>query len=295
MRLNNEPLFISVMIGIFLFLILLFTASVIYNSYHKNTRFFKDNPDEWLLHGFHKKIYSAFFRNQEADEIAVRLGLNMEEYHKNCRLLRILPDAEGLVSSYLYGIFFLLTGIIFGLYFNTLFMLIGLLLFYFFAQYKFQRIKHRADELKQQVKKELPQFLELLKTELAVGFPVDEAIRLLSMKYDSLLSKEFLESLNEVKLGVSGWQTALEKVAEKYELDILSDFVMDLTMAFNKGISVTQAVSVKAMDIKRKYYLDMKERAGRTENMILLPITLCQFIPMFLYILLPVFSMVQGL
>ncbi len=47
-----------------------------------------------------------------------------------------------------------------------------------------------------------------MQSELIVGMPIENAIYIIAEKFDSLLSREFLEAMNEMELGISGWQQA---------------------------------------------------------------------------------------
>ena len=287
-EIRNQAAFISTILGISIFLLIIVIAACIYNSMIKNTREKKNNPNEWLFHNFSQKMYGAFFGNKDPDEAAISLGLKIEDYYKNCELLGIEANVKKIVINYIYGFMYFLLSCVFAMFFNALFIIVGFILFFLFSKYDLSHTKSKADDMRIQVKKELPQFLELLSTELEIGMPVDKAISVLSEKYDCLLSKEFLHSLNDVKLGgTGGWQAALESVASKYEIDLLSDFVLDITVAFDKGVSVAQSVRTKTKDIKQKHFFDLKEQAGKTENTILIPIALLQFVPMLVFVLLP--------
>ena len=294
-EIRNEAAFISVLVAIAIFMFIIILAIFIYNNMIKNTRHYKSNPEDWLFNAFDDKMYSAFFGNKDPDEIAIKLGIKIEEYYKNCNLIRIKADSKKIVINYIYGLLLFLFFCVFAMFFNTLFIIVGFIFFFIFTKYNIETVKSKAEQMRNQVRGELPQFLELLSTELEIGLPVDKAISLLSQKYDCLLSKEFLETLNDVKLGgYGGWQSALEKVAVKYEIDTLSDFVLDITVAFDKGISVANSVKTKTMDIKHKHFLDIKEKAGKIENTILIPIALLQFVPILIFVLLPTLMAVSN-
>lgn len=296
MEFRNKALFISIMIGIAIFLFLIVVISAVYNNAIKNTRYARNNPKEWLFYKFNDKLYEAFFGRKDEDEVAVRLGIKVEDYYKNCELIKETPNVKDLIIKYIYGIIILILSVFAGILFNPLFVLFGLCAFYCFTLIPAERVKSKAQDMRQQVESELPQFLDLLCTELEIGLPIDTAIEVLSRKYDGLLSQEFLEALNDAKLGgAGGWQAAIEKVATKYEIEILSDFVLDIIVAFNKGISVAKSVKDKTRSIKQKHTYSVKERAGRSENIILLPITLLQFVPMLVFMLLPSLATVSGL
>lgn len=145
--------------------------------------------------------------------------------------------------------------------------------------------------MKEQVAAELPRFLDILQTELIVGLPIETSIYIICEKFDSLISREFLEALNEMELGISGWQQALEKVAAKYDIETLSDFVLDVSTSYMKGVSITDSVVRKTKEVKETHLLNIKERAGKATNTMLIPMAIFQFIPLIVLIMFP--TMIQ--
>jgi len=290
---RNEVLTISILFCVAAFLFIISLASIIYGKQIKRTRQSKNNPNEWLLYNLSNKLYSAIFGKSDPDKIAMKLGVKLEEYYKNCLIIDTVPCIERLIVEFISGIFLFSVSVILGILINPIILIMGGLFSLYLCVYRTMEVKTKAEKRKIQIRKELPQYLELLSTELQVGINIDKAIILLSEKYNCLLSEEFLKSLNDVKLGrVGGWQLALERVATKYECDILTDFVLNVITAFNKGVSITNSVAMKTKDIKQKYLLDLKEEAGRTENTILLPIAILQFIPVIVFVLIPSLVMI---
>lgn len=284
---NKEALMISVVIGAALFLIILSISTVIYQSNIKNTRYFKEHPDDWFFYKFSDKVFNALFGITEPEDVALKMGIDVEEYYKNCMVVGVEADIRGIVTDYIYGFLALIVFLLMTVFINPFFFIIGLSVTYIFMKRKRVTVKSKAESMREQIKAEFPRFLGLLSTELEVGLPIDTAIYLLSHKYDSLISKEFLKSFNDMKLGAVGWQGALYQISVKYSIDDFSDFVMDVTTAFNKGTSISEAVKERTREVKTKRLYDVKEKAARTESMILIPIAICQFIPMIAFILLP--------
>ena len=290
---NNAALFISILVGVFLLLFIIGIAALIYQNKWKNTRFKRENPDDWLLYRFGDKVYGAIYGNKYPEDVATRMGIDIDEYVRNCKILDIEPNIKGLIIDYLYGFIFLGFNIIFGILFHPLFYVSGISILYMFMMKKRSAVKGKATEKRNMVARDFPRFLSLLSAELDVGLPIDTAIAIISRKFDSVISEEFLMSLNDVNLGVAAWHETLYKIAEKYELDMLSDFVMDVTAAFNKGVSIVEIVKMRVKDTKDKRLYQVKERAAKAENEILIPIALFQFIPMLVFILVPTLMSVK--
>ena len=67
---------------------------------------------------------------------------------------------------------------------------------------------------------------------------------------------------------------------------------MDLTTSYRKGVNVATSVTREAEEVKKKYILDIKERAGKTTNLILIPIAIFQFIPLIVFLMFPAITSV---
>lgn len=288
---NKDALMASVIIGTAIFMIVIAAAAVQYQKTVQSPR--KGKSDEWLFHDFYLKVYGAVFGMKDPDVIALKIGINIEKYYKSCRLTRTKPNTKHLIVNHLYGFAILFVSALFAVLWNFVALIAGAVLFICFVYIEQYELDKKADEMRNQVANELPRFLDLLQTELQVGLPIETAIYILCNRLDGLLSKEFLEALNEMELGASGWQQALENVASKYNVDTLSNFVMDVTTAYSKGVSVADSVSRKAKDIKTTHLLNIKERAGKATNTILIPIAIFQFVPLLAFLMIP--AMVQVL
>lgn len=284
---QKQALLLAIIVGVAIFLIILAISTVIYQNNIKNTRFYKEHPDDWFFYRFSDKVFNALFGITEPEDVALKLGIDVEEYYKNCMVVGIEANIRGIVTDYIYGFLSLLFFMILTFVISPFFFVIGLSITYIFMKRKRVTVKSKAESMREQIKGEFPRFLGLLSTELEVGLPIDHAIYLLSHKYDSLISREFLISFNDMKLGAVGWQGALYQISTKYSIDDFSDFVMDVTTAFNKGTSITEAVKERTREVKTKRLYDVKEKAAKTESLILIPIAICQFIPMIAFILLP--------
>lgn len=282
---NSTALFISILIGLGAFLFLIFLASLFYRT--------KDNTD-WLLHNLNEKMYSAFYGDRDKEEVAVKKGLNLEKYYRDCDIAGEPYNLAKMIMDINYGVVFLILFVAVGIVTGKVLLFIpGCLLFLYTTFYEQVRLDNIVKRKKSQIQEELPRFLDLLQSELQVGITTEMAICMLCSKFNGLLSREMMDSLNEVKLGLHGWTKALEKVAAKYEIEILSDFVLDITTAYDKGVSVAASVTRMAKDIHTTYLLNAKERAGKSTNTILIPIAVFQMLPMLAVLIIPILSEIQ--
>lgn len=95
-------------------------------------------------------------------------------------------------------------------------------------------------------------------------------------------------------MGASGWQQAMEDVAARYDEETLSDFVLNVSTSYTKGVSIAATVSRKAEDIRETHVLAVKERAGKVTNTILLPMAIFQLMPMIVFLIIPILSELTG-
>lgn len=282
---NKNAFIVAILIAFAVFVIIIAVASIQYQKAINMSRSSKDN--EWLFHDFYLKVYSAIFGYKDPDEVALMIGIKIEKYYISCKLTQTVPNTKRLVVHHIYGFIILLISALFAILWNFLALLIGITVFLYFVYSEQSRLDKKAEEMRFQVASELPRFLDLLQTELQIGLPIETAIYILCTRLDGLLSREFLEALNEMEMGTSGWQQALENVASKYNVDTLSNFVMDVTTAYSKGVSVSASVTRKAKDIKSTHLLNIKERAGKATNTILIPIAIFQFLPLLAFLMIP--------
>lgn len=288
---QKQALFISLCMGAAILIFIIFLTAMQYSKSNKHSVYGKNNPDDWLFHNFYLKVYSAFFGIKEPEDVAIKLGINIEKYYKNCQLTRTRPNAKRLIVNTIYGFAAFLVSILLSLLVSPVFAALGVFLFFYLVFFEQQRLNNKAEEMKEQVAAELPRFLDILQTELIVGLPIETSIYIICEKFDSLISREFLEALNEMELGISGWQQALEKVAAKYDIETLSDFVLDVSTSYMKGVSITDSVVRKTKEVKETHLLNIEERAGKATNTMLIPMAIFQFIPLIVLIMFP--TMIQ--
>lgn len=295
-----SAILISLLLGIFLCTLLIAVASIRYEAETK------DNPnkkeDEWLFSDFGEKFYDAFLSETDPLNAIKQFGINPEAYINDCNLLRIEPNPKRLAAHCFFGLLFLgmCLIIIFVCFIlnipcnATVLFIAGLIVFVFSISYEKIMLNRKTEDLKYQIQCELPDFLDLLSTELSIGMPIENAMMVLAKKVDNQLSREFLDAMSRMQLGATNWLQAMEDVALRYDVEMLNDFVSKVSMAYSKGISVASTVEQEAKDIKNSHLLSVKERAGKMTNQILVPIAVLQFIPLLVFIMLPAMLQMKG-
>lgn len=281
----QHPIMIAILFGLSIFFFILFFAAWIYDK--SNQRMVKKDNNDWLFYHFNEKFYDAIFEDKLPEEVLPKLGIDTEEYYENCKLADQTPDPKGLAVRCVYGFLVLIISLLLTVV-SPFFFFFGVAVCAFCCMGEKMTLKRIAEDKRYQIQCELPDFLDLLSAELAVGLPIEQAIGILTSRLDNLISKEFNWAFSNMELGAGSWLQALEVIALKYNVEIFNDFVSKISVAYEKGIPIDQTVRQEAMDIKQSHLMSIKDRAGKMTNTILLPIAIFQFVPMIAFIMIPV-------
>jgi len=281
--------FIAFLVFFALFLIVLFIGVIAYELGSRRRSLSSEGKDDWLFYKFSERMYEIFFSGKDEDEVAASLGIKVDQYLRNCDITKTKPDVHGVIINFLYSIILGFLCIVMALFTTILFVPAGLGIFFTLLYYKQIKMNKEAEEKRLKITEELPRFLDLLQSELQAGLEPEQAIYLLCSKLgdDMLLAGEFRDAFSSMHIGAERWDEAISKTAEKYDVDLLSDFVMNIVTAYRRGVPITELVVRLNKDIKQSYVLSMRERSDKMTNTILIPITLLQFMPMLVFTMFP--------
>lgn len=254
-----------------------------------------DSSEEKLFDHWAKKTYYSLTKKRP-EYIAKKIGINAEKYYKNCNITKIVPDLEGAVVkstlSFITAIYSLVVGAVSGIWYISA---IASLIFFLFALFPIKRMDDSANRIRTQIIEEMPRFLDMMQTALYINLPVEEAIKITAKHLKgTVLADEFSMTMAEMQMGVYDWQSALEQMSQKYEIDIFSDFVLDIVTAYDKGIPIYDVVVRENKEIKQTNLLTLKENASKLNSTILLPITLFKLIPLIAIIGIPIVMQLRG-
>lgn len=171
-----DALSISILLGIAIFLFIIFISAIFYNLEHKGTRYASEHPDDWLFHDFDSKMYSAIYGYEKPDTVANKFGIKTEKYYQSCSLVRKQPDMKRMVMRYTYAIILLTICGVLSIVSSMYFMPCGILGFFILVGYEQMTLNAKAESMKAQIADELPRFLDLLQAELQIGMPIENAM-----------------------------------------------------------------------------------------------------------------------
>lgn len=294
MEITAYPAVISILVVISIITLTVLCSDLIYRKIMRSRKLNRESENQSLFSDFHLVIYDAFFGQKAPEDVAEKFGINAEKYYHDCQTAGCKADLKKLIAKYIYGIILIVSGIISGILINIipaiLFSGNGICI----MLTEKSRISSRAEKKQNEIEQNIPDFLDLLKTELEVGVPVEIAVHNICEKKDDLLSREFFRTMKEMQLGASDWCSALEAMADRYNVDSLTEFVLETTTAYRNGTSIAGAVRRKSESIRKSYLLSVKEKAGKATNTVLLPMTLCQIIPMIIFLMIPTMLQAMG-
>lgn len=294
MAITAYPAVISILVVISIITLTVLCSDLIYLKIMRSRKLNRESENQSLFSDFHLVIYDAFFEQKAPEDVAEKFGINAEKYYHDCQTAGYKADLKKLIAKYIYGIILIVSGIISGILINIipaiLFSGTGICI----MLTEKSRISSRAEKKQNEIEQNIPDFLDLLKTELEVGVPVEIAVHNICEKKDDLLSREFFRTMKEMQLGASDWCSALEAMADRYNVDSLTEFVLETTTAYRNGTSIAGAVRRKSESIRKSYLLSVKEKAGKATNTVLLPMTLCQIIPMIIFLMIPTMLQAMG-
>lgn len=278
-----RPELIAFLFGLLILLILFFILSLLYDRQLRLQKV----KDDWPFGNWNEKVYELCFGNKTPETMIRYTGVRLSEYLSDCRVAGKEADLTRLCVHYVYGNVLGITGLLLGLFSSLLFAFAGVFLYCYFCLIEVRLVRKQAENKRKQIEMELPRFLDLLRTELNVGLPIEKAIYVICERTDTLLSREFFLALRKMEFGASEWGDAMEMIAAKYNVDALSSFVLHVVTAYRKGVSVANAVEREYREIHKTMVLNVRDRAEKTKTAALLPMFLLHLLPMIAFISLP--------
>lgn len=248
--------------------------------------------DAWLFSDFQHKIYREIFHDKKPELIAPSFRIDVAQYYRDCGISGEIPDLMNVIVFRIFGLLALLVGaalFFVDVYFACLFILYAVIM----ILYPTSRMHTGAEEKKNEFESCIPRYLDLLQAALEV-MPIEQAIRQSAERIDSLLSRELLDALGDVTLGASNWREALEDVARRYQIDMFSELVLDINVAYEKGIDILDPIKRKKKEYMETYLQHKKEKMMRIKSKILFPIVIFKIFPVLGFLLVPVIVQLQN-
>lgn len=274
---------IAVSTGLVVFLIILLIATAI--SSENVTLIQKEKV---TVNNLCDKVFKS-----DLEIVAHKMGIATDKYIFNCNVLGIKPKIALVIFTRIIAILIFVIGMAMTLVISNTYakIFIGLIsvavtAIVFIAPTS--TVSGKAEKKKEEFESEIPRFLDLLQTALKINLPIATAIKITAESVDGILSEELLKALTVTEVGTSNWQDALYDIAQKYEVDSFSDFVLDIVTAYQKGSDITKSVERQSRDLKTTTLLKAKENASKATSTVLLPVVIFKMLPLMAILFLPV-------
>ena len=166
---------------------------------------------------------------------------------------------------------------------NYLIIVVGAVAGYMYPTLSLER---KAKRRQKEILLALSGVLDLLTVCMEAGLSLDMAIMRIGDADQSLLAIEFQKLLNEVRLGRPRGE-ALMAMAERNEVDELTEFCRAVVQAEPLGVSVVNVLRIQSEERRRKRKQRAEEAGHRAPVLMLLPMMGCIFPCIFVVLLGP--------
>ncbi len=147
-------------------------------------------------------------------------------------------------------------------------------------------LRQKVIQRKNEAEKSLPDILDLLTVSVEAGMGFDGALLKVVDKGKGVIAEEFLQVLNECKMGKNR-REALRDMADRVELDDLTTFTSSIIQAEQLGLGIGNVLRVQSEQMRRKRRQRAEERAMKAPVKMLIPMVLFIFPAIFVVLLGP--------
>jgi len=155
-------------------------------------------------------------------------------------------------------------------------MLMGLLGFLIALMLPSLILNSKISARQNQIRKSLPDVMDLLVVSVEAGLSFDMAMLKVTEKIQGVLSEEFGNVLNEIRVGKIR-RIALREMAERTGVDELITFAGAIVQADQLGVSVGNVLRVQADTIRTQRRQKVMEEAEKAPIKMLFPLVFCIF------------------
>lgn len=172
----------------------------------------------------------------------------------------------GALAGYAFGFFWFILGLPLAPMLLVFLPFLG----YMAPKYILRVLANRRQE---QIRYELPDFLDMMSITLQAGMALDDALTYYVEAADGPLSEEFARFLQEVRFGVQR-ETAYRSLMRRTTSSELESLIQSLIQAHNLGTPIAQTFAQQAEEMRRMRAEQAKEAAGKAAPKISLVSTL---------------------
>ena len=147
-------------------------------------------------------------------------------------------------------------------------------------------LNRQISKRKKFLRRQLPEFLDLLCVSVQAGLSFDGAVAKIVKRYNSYLSEEFKHAQDEIKFGMTK-QYALTQLAKRCDIEEIYLFTTSVLQAEKLGTSMAQTLNLQADNIRERHRQYVKTEAMKAPVKILFPMVFFIFPLIFVVLLFP--------
>ncbi|MCP4139389.1 MAG: type II secretion system F family protein [Chloroflexi bacterium] len=155
-------------------------------------------------------------------------------------------------------------------------------------------LQSKIDRRQQEIKKAMPDALDLLTICVEAGLGFDAAMAKVSEKWDNELSLSFSRAIKEVQLGKLR-RDALKDMADRIGLAEMTSFIAAVIQSEQLGVSMAKVLRIQSEQMRIKRRQMAEEEAHKAPVKMIVPMAFLTFPSIFIVLLAPaVFSMMES-
>lgn len=154
-------------------------------------------------------------------------------------------------------------------------------------------LQSRIDRRQQEVRKAMPDALDLLTICVEAGLGFDAAMSKVSEKWENELSIMFGRCIREIQLGKTQ-REALRDMAERVGLPELSSFVAAVIQSQMLGVSMAKVLRIQSDQMRMKRRQFAEELAHKAPVKMLVPMAFLTFPSIFIILMAPAAFQIMG-
>ena len=155
-------------------------------------------------------------------------------------------------------------------------------------------LQTKIDRRQDEIRKALPDALDLLTICVEAGLGFDAAMSKVSEKWDNELALAFARAIREVQLGKLR-RDALKDMADRIGLGEMTSFIAAVIQSEQLGVSMAKVLRIQSEQMRMKRRQRAEEEAHKAPVKMIIPMAFLTFPSIFIVLLAPaVFSMMEN-
>ncbi len=147
-------------------------------------------------------------------------------------------------------------------------------------------LDRRARDRQSRIQDEMPDVIDQVMISVQAGLSFDAAIDRVASTGRGPFAEELRRVVQDVRLGLARTD-ALEKLAERTDVNELDEFIISMNQAESYGLSISQVLRVQSDELREKRRQRAEERAHKIPVKMVVPLIFCIFPTIFIAALGP--------